>query len=654
MYAPVISGDYIWDDNDYVSQNPNLDTWQGLWRIWSDPRSSPQYYPLVFSSYWIERHLYGPGPTAHHVGNLLLHVLNAWLVWRILSRLRVPGAPVAALVFAVHPVHLESVAWITERKNVLSGAFYLGSLWAYAAVVWPEHADGREAGGPRSTPPGKAYLLSLLLFAGALLSKTVTATLPAVLLVLHWWKDHRITVRDLGRVTPFVVLGAAAGSVTVWLEMHHVGAIGEAWALSVLDRLLLAGRVPWFYAGKLLWPDPLIFFYPQWQMSLSLAQVIFPLATVGSLAGLYALRARVGRGPFVAAACFIITLLPVLGFFNVYPMRYAYVADHFQYLASIGIIALVVGAGARLLGRDGVPRLAGVAAAAVVVVVLATVGRAETAKYRDLESLWADTIAKNPDAWMAHNNLGTMRLRQQRWSDAERHFAAALRIKADAPEANKNLGTALYSQGKIDEAVAQYRVAVTVTPEDAGAWNNLGIALAAGGRFDEARQAYRTALNLSPSYAMAHYNLGNVSYRTGDLASAVGSYRTAVRLDPNLAMAHYNLGLILLGQRDEDADAHLRRAFALLPGFALGHYQVGATQMALGLASQAVESYTAAVEADPSYADAYSARGEALVRLGRHADAVRDYVEALRLNPDLPGARSALESLERSSRRQIP
>lgn len=653
VYKPVISAGYIWDDNDYVSDNRNLDGREGLGRIWLDPRSSPQYYPLVFTSFWLERQAFGTGPAPHHVVNACLHAVNALLLWAVLRRLKVRGAEFVALVFAVHPVHVESVAWITERKNVLSGMFYLAALWAYLRVGWTDVARRPSAAKDAPGSPWGWYTTSLLLFGCALLSKTVTATLPAALLLLHWWKNGRVTARDFGRVTPFLVLGALAGAGTAWLEVHHVGAAGDDWTLGFFGRVLLAGRVPWFYAQKLVWPHPLVFIYPRWDISASGLQVLYPLATVASLSALYVLRDRVGRGPVCAVAFFLLTLSPAMGFLDVYPMRYSYVADHFQYLASIGVIALLAGTSGWLLSRLGWSR-ATVGLAGVTLLALAATARVETRKYQGLEALWLDTLAKNPGAWMAHNNLGTMALRQQRWAAAEQHFEAALAIKADLPEANKNLGTALYSQGKIDAATTQYRAAVAVKPDDAGAWNNLGIALAAGKRYEEAVRAYQSALAATPDYAMAHYNLGNVYSRMSNVESANVQYREAIRLDPNLGMAHYLLGLNLLARGKDESGMHLRRAFELMPGFGEGHFQVANAQLQLGQYAEAIDHYTAAIALNAGDADAYCNRGTALLQVGRVAEAARDYAEALRLKPGDAVAQAGLARTRAQAERAAP
>lgn len=644
VYAPVTNAGFIWDDNDYVYDNATLETLGGLKDIWFSPRSSPQYYPLVFTSFWVERRLFDLGPSGHHVVNICLHALNALMLWAVLGRLRVRGAYLAALVFAVHPVNVESVAWITERKNVLSGAFYFAAIWTYLKFVRLER--GRDVKDP-VTGRRSWYVASLLLFVAALFSKTVTVTLPAVLLLVVWWKRARVETGDLLRLVPFLVIGLSAGVGTAWLEVHHVGAAGDHWNLSPVGRLLLATRVPWFYAQKLYWPRPLVFIYPRWEVSASGLYLVFALSTVAILLSLFAYRRHVGRGPFVAAAYFLVTLFPAMGIFNVYPMRYSYVADHFQYLASIGLIVLTLSVCVHVLRRAAGNRgaVGGVAAGLFVVATLAIVARGETRKYEGIETLWHDTLAKNPEAWMAHNNLGTLRLRQQRWDEAEEYFEAALRVNPGTPEANNNLGTALYAQGKISEATAQYRTAVTVDPKNAGAWNNLGIALAAAGAHTDAVQAFRSSLALAPNDAATHYNLGKALHRMQMLARASVELREALRLDPNLAMAHYELGLTLLEQNQADSSVHLSRAFELIPGFAEGYVQVANMQLKQGLATEAVSNYTAAIGVKPDYVEAFCNRGTAHLILGRMEEAERDYLEALRLRPGYKPAEAGLASI---------
>ena len=337
---PALRGGFNWDDDAYVTNNLTLRSVHGLSQIWGQLTATPQYYPLVFTSFWLEYHLWGLNPLGYHVVNVLLHALAAMLLWRVLVRLQLPGAWLAAGIFALHPVAVESVAWVTERKNVLSAVFYFAAALAY--LRWRD--DGTTTTGLRATSSWRSlvlYLLSLALFICALFSKTVTASLPAALLLVIWWKHGRIAGRDVWPLLPFFVAGAALGLVTSWLERTHVGANGPEWALSFFDRCLIAGRALWFYAGKLFWPANLTFIYPRWQIDPGIWwQWLFPAAAIALVMILWSLRGRIGRGPLVAVLFFAGTLLPALGFANVYPMRYSFVADHFQYLASVGLIVL--------------------------------------------------------------------------------------------------------------------------------------------------------------------------------------------------------------------------------------------------------------------------------------------------------------------------
>src|SRR5437870_3711674 len=362
-YLPALRAGFIWDDDAYVTANATLRSFDGLRRIWLEPGAVPQYYPLTFTSLWLDYHLWGLHPLGYHLVNVLLHAANAILVWLVGRRLALPGAWFAAAVFAVHPVHVESVAWVTERKNVLSGALYLAAFLAYL----------RAAGGARG-----AYGLALGLFVGALLAKTVTCTLPVVLLLVLWWRNGRV---DVAPLLPFFVLGAAAGFVTAWTEGHHVGATGELWRLSLPDRCLIAGRALWFYAAKLAWPHPLAFIYARWHVDAAVWwQYLFPLAAAATVAALHLARGRIGSGPLVAALCYVATLAPAPGFVNVYPMRYSFVADHFHYLASLPPIALAA-AGATRLPR---PQVIG----AGVLLALGTLAWRQALVYRDAETIW--------------------------------------------------------------------------------------------------------------------------------------------------------------------------------------------------------------------------------------------------------------------------
>src|SRR5688572_14862801 len=352
-YLPAFRAGFIWDDPDYVVNNATLRSLDGLRQIWFVPRATPQYYPLVHTSFWIEYQLWRLNPAGYHAVNVLLHALAAVLLWRVLKLLDVPGAWLAAAIFAVHPMHVESVAWVTERKNVLSGVFYLAAALAYfrssfglwGSGIGEDKDTAVDSSNTRHPKPDTRYSLSLGLFVCALLSKTVTASLPATILLVIWWKRGRITRRDVVPLIPFFVIGVALALNTARLEREHVGASGAEFDFSALDRILIAGRAAWFYAWKLIAPVNLSFIYPRWTIDDRAAwQYAFPLAAVALVAALFVLRHRIGRGPLVAILFFGGTLVPALGFFNVYPMRYTFVADHFAYHASIGIIVLIAAA----------------------------------------------------------------------------------------------------------------------------------------------------------------------------------------------------------------------------------------------------------------------------------------------------------------------
>ena len=336
-YWPALNGGFVWDDDAYVPK-PEMQSPDGLRRIWLEPGATLQYYPLLYSSFWIQHKVWGDTTTGYHVVSLILHLAGVVLVFLILRSLEIPGALLAAGIFALHPVHVESVAWISEQKNTLSGALYLAAVLAYLRF----DASRVETGRPSLWWP---YLASLAFLILSLFSKTVTATFPAAILVIFWWKRGTVTWRrDVLPLIPFFAVGISAGIFSAYAERVFVGATGVDYELSAVQRCLLAGRVIWFYLFKLIWPVNLSFSYPKWEVDPAAWSDWFYL--IGVLAaGLVMWKARHrSRAPLAAFLFFVGTLFPVLGFLNVYPFVYSYVADHFQYLASLGIITLVASA----------------------------------------------------------------------------------------------------------------------------------------------------------------------------------------------------------------------------------------------------------------------------------------------------------------------
>ncbi len=572
-YWPAMQGGFIWDDDQYVTRNAALRTANGLAQIWIEPGAVPQYYPLTFTTLWVNYQLSGLAPGPYHVTNVVLHALAAVLFWLILRRLAFPGAWLAAAIFALHPVQVESVAWISERKNVLSGALGLGAMLAYLRFAGEGDDDAR-GGSDRSM-----YALALTLFALALLAKTVTCTIPIVIAFILWWKRGRIGVDDVRSLVPMLLLGLALGCVTIWMEQQHVGARGASWDLSFVERTLIAGRALWFYAWALVWPHDLTFIYPKWDIDTGRAwQYLFPLAAVALALGLLLGHRRIGRGPLVAVSCFAVTLAPALGFIDVYPMRYTFVADHYQYLASAALISLVVALGvhaARRVGAAG--RTIGTIAGALVLVVLMSLTWRQGHIYADEGTLWRDTIAKNPGVVMARVNLGMLLHGQGRLDDAAEQFTAALQLAPTDAEIHDNLGVTLAALGDREAARSHFEEALRIAPGTPGTYNNLGNLFASGGQFAEALGHYEEAVRLAPAYADPRNNLANVLAQQGRGDEAIAQYRVALQLDPNYAAAHYNLGVMLIDRGDtREAAEHFRATLQINPGHAQAHAALAA------------------------------------------------------------------------------
>lgn len=504
-YWPAIRGGFIWDDDDYVEHNATLRSADGLRQMWLEPLSIPQYYPLVHSTFWVEYRLWGLNPMGYHVTNVLLQFADAVLPFLLLALLAIPGAPLAAAIFALHPIHVESVAWITERKNVLAGFFYLASALAFAKYKRLDLDDAPEAG------PRRLYYASLALFLAALLSKTVACSLPVTLGLLVWWKRGRLDRRSAVELLPFLALGLPLGLFTAWVEKHHVNAVGAAWEISPIGECLVAGRVLWFYLGKLLWPDPLVFMYPRWVIDTGAGrQYLFPAAALAGLGALWAARGRIGRGPLAAALQYAAALFPALGFISVAPMRFSFVADHFQYLASLGPIVLAGAALSRGLRRA--PALAPPAGAALVHVLAALTWR-QAHDYADIETLWKHTIAKNPACWMAHDNLANLYVERGRADEAIPHYREAVRLHPVCAEAHNNLEAVYLKAGRLPEVEAEFSAVLRLRPDVAGTHNNLGVILFRQGKLGLAKAHFEAAVQLMPDLADARDNLREVEAR---------------------------------------------------------------------------------------------------------------------------------------------
>ena len=644
-YWPCLRGGLLWDDDAHVTAARLLAP-GGLRDIWLRIGATQQYYPVLHTAFWAEHHLWGRDPLGYHLANVLLHALCACLFSHALAAIRPgggrPGAPewLAGAVFAVHPVCAESVAWISEQKNTLSLALYLLSALAYLrfdrARRW------------------RWYALASLLFALALLAKSVTATLPFALVLVLAYREGRVPWRRSAPLAPWVAAAAAAGLLTAWVERTLIGAHGAEFGLGAAQRLVLAARATWFYLGKVLWPSGLMFIYPRWSVTTGWPWLASLAALVAAAAALWSVR-RWSAAPLTAFLFFVGSLSPALGFVNVYPFRFSYVADHFQYIACLGIIALVSAGGLRL-AREGARtpayRMALALVCAAVLALLGLLTRAQAALYSDGETLYRAALARNPSAWMAENNLGVALMERSRYAEAAAHFRTAIRLKADYADAHNNLGNALTKSPALAAgALAEFREAIRLDPGMDQARANLGHELASsGGDPAEAGSLLRAVLSDHPrdlEYAQAHADLAAVlSEASPGSSEAWAEFEESIRLNPNLAPAWNSYGVALArAGRPGDAAAKFSRALDLQPGEAAVHNNLGGVLSQLGREPEAIAQYREAIRLGLSASGAHLNLGRALRRAGRDDEALAELREAARLDPRSGPARTSLGSL---------
>lgn len=600
-YLPALRGGFIWDDDDHLTANPAMTAPHGLRMIWSSLAVS-RYYPLTLTSFWVQRRLWGLNPMPYHMVNIALHAINGILAFLVLRRLRVPAAWLAAALWVLHPVNVESVAWITELKNTQSGVFFFCAVLCFLRFeVQEQH---------------RWYALALLCGAGAVLSKASTVVLPLVLLLCAWWERGCWRLKDIVRIAPFFALALLMSGLAIVEQRGHVVQQGTAgWSLGVVARVIIAAKAIWFYAGKILWPANLAFVYPRWEPSANSIGSWLPLTGVVAVGGILWVWRREpwAHAGLFGVGFFVTALLPVLGFFDVYYFRYSFVADHFQYLASLGIIACAASWLAHVLDRNklwSTPVRTTICSA--ILVVLASLTWAQAHVYRDTETLWQDTVLKTPSAWMAHNNLGAVLQHLGRNPEAIEHYQEAVRLKPDYFEAHNNLGFALSQVGRAKEAIAQYEEALQLDPNDIEAHNNLGNILWQVGKIREAIEQYEKALRINPDFADALNNLGAALGRLGRDTEAMECYEHALRIKPGFAEAHNNLGVVLL-QR--------------------------------GRVPEAMKHWEQALQFKPDYPDAHNNLGLALEQTGNVREAIKHYEEALRIRPDFVEAQNRLARL---------
>jgi tetratricopeptide (TPR) repeat protein len=620
-YFPALRGGFVFDDV-LIIDSPLIHANNGLSRIWFKAEAQ-DYYPLTESLWWLEWRCWGDHATGYHAVNVLLHAVNAVLVWMVLRRLKIPGAWLAALVFAIHPVNVATVAWISEQKNTLSMLFYLVAILLYLRF------DEKSRWG--------WYGLSLAAFVLALLSKTAVVMLPVVVLGLVWWLHRTVRVRDVLSSVPFFVLSLVMGLVNISFEYYRSMGGHPVRTVGFPFRLAAAGWVPWFYLYKALLPANLMVIYPQWEVDASRWVSYVPgLVLIGSLAWFWWKRQTWGRPWFFGLGYFVVTLFPVLGFFEQSFYRFSLVADHWQYYSIIGAIALAVAAGEWVCRRMGEPgRYARAVACVAVLLVLGAATWRRSGVYAGEETLWRDNVAKSPRAWQAHTSLGVALLQISKIHEAMQHFEQALRIKPDYAEAHYNLGVALAQLGRTQEAIAQYQQVLRIKPDFAMAHYNWGVALEQAGKIEEAIAHYEQALRINPDYAEAHNNLGEALARTGKIQEAIAHFEQALRIKPDDFVVHGNLGSALeQAGKIEEAIAHYEQALRINPDYAEAHNSLGAALGQTGKIEEAIAHFEQALRIKPDYDDAHNNLGVILKNQGKLPEAIAHYEQALRINPD--------------------
>lgn len=642
-YQPVWHAGFMWDDDDHLTANPCVVGPLGLADIWTSAHA--RNFPLVTTTFWMEYRLWGLNPHPYHLVNVFMHGLAALVLWRVLLSLKVRAAWLGTALWMLHPVQVESVAWITELKNTQSGVFYLLSILFFCKSKWAEQ-ERPETGRIRLY-----YTLAMVSGALAVASKSSTVVLPFALGLCAWWIERQWRWRNLRYLTPFLLMSGLAGLLALWTQKLEGAGDGPERALSALERLCVAGKVLWFYLGKLVWPHPLIFIYPRWEIAATsvFAYLPFTGAAVVSVVVWQNRNGWHGRGRavFLAWSYFVVALLPVLGLINHYFFRYSFVGDHFQYLASIGPLALLgAGIGSVPLVSRKITPLGQRLLCSLLLLALVTLTWRECAKYHDNETLWRTTVAQNARSWIAHNNLGIALEHRGDVDGAVAHYQESILLNPHHAEDHCNLGSALQQQGHLDEAIAHYQEALDIKPDYALAHSGLGIALQQRGDLDEAITHYQKAILSKPDYPDAYYNLGNALQQKGNVDGAITLFRKALELKANYEEAHNNLGVALQqkGSLDE-AIAHYQKALDIKPDDAEAYCNLGNVLQQQGDLDGAIARYRKALELKSSYAEAHNNLGVALQQKGQADEAIAHYQRALELIPNLVNAQRALAYL---------
>jgi tetratricopeptide (TPR) repeat protein len=691
VYYPSLRGGFLMDDDGLITKNRLVQAPDGLARFWFSTVPT-DYWPVTNSTFWFDWRLWGTNATGYRVTNLILHIADTLLIWLLLRRLEIPGAYWAALLFAVHPVNVESVAWVSQRKNLLAMLFFLSSLLCYLKYI-----TGRETikSSPQANPV-KWYWLSLFVFLLAMLSKGSVAILPLVLLLIIWWHQGWITKRDALLTIPFWLIAAVFTGVNIWFQTHGENTIIRQ--ASIIERILGAAAVIWFYLGKAFVPVGLSFNYPQWDIQPNQLRWWLPLATaVGVTAFLWWQRRRTwGRTLLFAWLFYCVALLPVMGFTDVGYMKYSLVADHYQHIAILSVIALVGATGWWLYHHvNNSIRWVCIPIGALILGSSMLLSWQQNQLYGNSVQLYEATLRQNPDSWLAEVllaqhfsddsdyqaaislyqhalqlhalgststdsgsvdghpgvpmphaaffewavidtrlKLGLVLVKAGQLSEAIDQYHQILKSSPDNVSAHSDLANTLVRLDRLPEAIEQYQQALQFQPNAADIQCNLAIALARHGDYDEANQHFQTALRLDPDHFSAHNNYANMLARTGRLAEAVKQFKEALRLQPDYPEIHCNLATALATLNDvQQASDHFQTALQLKPDYAEAHNQFGDLLLKNRQTTSAIQHFQQAIRLRPNYPEALNNMGVALAQTNKVESAIQYFLEAIRLKP---------------------
>ncbi len=641
VYWPALFGDFILDDDIWLTNNPLMHAGDGLYRYWFTTEAV-DYWPVTGTSFWIEWRLWGLDARGYHVTNLLLHIGSVLLLWRVLVRLAVPGAFLAALLFAVHPVNVESVAWISQRKNLLALVFSLTAALFYLPL--PRPAGSSPITDTKAEFSPLRYSLALAAFLLAMLSKGSVAIVPCVLFGLLAWL-RPVTKADVLRAVPFFLVSLVLVPVNMLFQSRVTTSVP---VLPLMDRLLGAASAAWFYLYKALLPVNLSFLYPLWRVDASQPVWWLPLLAAVAVTGLllWWRTTVVGRSVLLAWIYCGLVLLPVLGFTSISFMEHSLVADHYQHVALVGIVTLLAAAWAFYRQADGpVLRQSLDAVAILVVVILALLTRAKATEYESPIALYEATLARNPDTFLIHNNLGLALMQAKRpLEEALAHLEKSVALKPDYATAQNNLGYVLLELGRGGEAEARFREALRLYPEYAEAHRNLASVLHRSLRTQEALEHYREAARIRPNVAEYHYGIAGTLVSLGQVPEARASWLRVLELDPKHAGAHNDLGAALFQEgKSREAIDHYEQALLAKPDFAEAHYNLGVAQFQAQQLHSAIDHFREAIRLQPNNSHAYNDLAVALVGVGQIDDAIAQFREALRVNPEDRDAKANLE-----------